>query len=55
MLMSAFRVLINNPVKESFYRKKKTINTLTAFFSSYKIDVKIFLKLIVNQYFKDTH
>ena len=56
MLMSVFRVLINNPVKESFYRKKKkTINTLTAFFSSYKIDVKIFLKLIGNQYFKGTH
>ena len=34
MLMSVFRVLVNNPVKENFYgkRKKKTINILTIFF-----------------------
>ena len=34
MLTSALRVLIKNPVKESFYgkKKKKTINILTAFF-----------------------
>ena len=29
--------------------KKKSINVLTAFFISYKSDVKIFLKWIVNQ------
>ena len=46
MLTSAFRVLVNNLVKESFYekRKKKTINVLTTFFISHKIDVKTFLK-----------
>ena len=32
MLTSAFRVLVKNLVKESFYRKKKTINVLTTFF-----------------------
>ena len=49
MLTSALRILVNNPVKESFYRKKKTINVLIAFFISQKINVKIFLKLIINQ------
>ena len=46
MLTSAFRVLVNNLVKESYYekRKKKTINVLTTFFISHKIDVKTFLK-----------
>ena len=46
MLMSVFRVLVKNPVKESFYgkRKKKTINVLTAFFISHKSDVKTFLR-----------
>ena len=40
------RVLVNNPIKESFYRKKKkkTINILTTFFISHKSDVKTFLK-----------
>ena len=45
MLMSAFSALIKNPVKESFYekrKKKKTINVLTTFFISHKNDVKIF-------------
>ena len=46
MLMSALRALVKNLVKESFYgkRKKKTINILTAFFTSHKSDVKTFLK-----------
>ena len=48
--------LIKNPVKESFYvkRKKKVINILTVFFISYKNDVKIFFNWILNQYPKDT-
>ena len=55
MLTSAFRVLVNNLVKENFYRKrKKAINALTAFFIPYKRDVKIFLKWIVNQCPKGT-
>ena len=47
MLTSVFRVLVNNPVKESFYgkRKKKAINNLTVFFFIFhKSDVKTFLK-----------
>ena len=48
MLMSILRALINNPVKESFYREKKKINALTAFFIPYKSDVKTFLKWIIN-------
>ena len=46
MLISALRALVKNPVKESFYgkRKKKTINVLTVFFISHKSDVKTFLK-----------
>ena len=43
--MDAFRVMINNLFKESFYgKRKKKINILTAFFISHKSDVKIFLK-----------
>ena len=43
--------LVKNLIKENFYgkRKKKTINVLTVFFISHKSDVKIFLKLILNQ------
>ena len=46
MLTSALRALVNNPIKESFYgkRKKKTINILTGFFIFHKSDVKNFLK-----------
>ena len=42
--MSALRVLVKKLIKESFYKeiKKKTINVLTAFFISYKSNVKIF-------------
>ena len=50
MLTSALRALIKNPVKESFYgKKKKTINILTVFFIFHKSDVKIFLKWILNK------
>ena len=42
-------VLIKNLIKESFYRKKKKINVLTAFFISHKNDVKTFLKYILKQ------
>ena len=48
MLTSALRILVNNPVKESFYEKKKTINILTAFFIFHKSNVKNFLKWIIN-------
>ena len=45
MLSDAFRTMINNPFKESFYRKrKKTINVLTAFSISHKSDIKTFIK-----------
>ena len=45
MLMNTLKVLVNNPFKESFYRKKKkTINILTVFFIFHKSDVKTFLK-----------
>ena len=36
-------------------KRKKEINILTVFFISYKNDVKIFLKLILNHRLKDTH
>ena len=55
MLTDALRVIVNNPFKESFYRKrKKAINILIIFFISHKNCVKTFLKLIVNYYPKDT-
>ena len=44
MLTSAFKALVNNPIKESFYGGKKTINILTAFSFFIESDVKIFLK-----------
>ena len=43
MLMSALRALVENPIKENFYgKRKKAINVLTAFFISHKSDVKTF-------------
>ena len=48
MLTSSLRALVKNPVKESFYGKRKK-NVLTAFFISHKSDVKTFLKWILNQ------
>ena len=53
MLTSVLRVLVNNLVKENLYGKKK-INILTTFFIFHKIDVKNFLKWIVNQCPKGT-
>ena len=45
MLMRALRVLVKNPIDESFYEKrKKTINMLTVFFIFHKSDAKTFLK-----------
>ena len=41
--MSVIRTLVKNPVKESFYgKKKKNINVLPAFFIFHKSDVKFF-------------
>ena len=57
MLTIALKILVKNPIKESFYRKskkKKTINVLIAFFISHKNDVKTFFNWILNQYPKDT-
>ena len=49
MLTNALRVLVNNLFKKKFIKKnKKTINVLTAYFTSYKSSVKTFLKWIVN-------
>ena len=51
--MDAFRVMVNNLFKESFYGKiKKVINILIAFFIFHKSGVKTFLKLIVNHCLK---
>ena len=52
MLTDALKVIVNNPFKENFYRKrkekkrkeKKTINILTVFFTFHKSRVKTFLK-----------
>ena len=42
--MSAFRILVKNPIKKSFYEKrKKTINVLTVFSFLIKIMLKLFL------------
>ena len=57
MLTDIFKEIVNNLFKEHFYgkKKKKTINVLTVFSITRKNGVKIFLKWIVNQYFKNTH
>ena len=49
MLTSALKTLVKNPVKESFYGKRKKNNVLTVFFIFHKSDVKTFLKWIVNK------
>ena len=53
-LTSALRSLVENPVKESFYGKKKkiAINILTVFFISHKSDIKTFFNWILNQCLK---
>ena len=55
MLTSALKALVKNPIKESFYRKKKSINVLAAFFIFYKSDFKTFFNWILNQYPKNIH
>ena len=43
ILTSVLRILINNPVKNFFYKKKKKkINILTIFFISIKVMSKLF-------------
>ena len=42
ILTSVLRILINNPVKKNFYKKKKKINILTIFFISIKVISKLF-------------
>ena len=54
MLTNALRILVNNPIKESFYEKKKKINVLTVLFISHESVVKNFLKWNVNQCLKGT-
>ena len=45
ILTNVFKILDKNPVKESFYEKrKKIINVLTVFFISHKSDIRTFLK-----------
>ena len=44
MLTSTFRTLVNNPFKESFYKKKKIINILITFFIFHKNGIKTSLK-----------
>ena len=54
--MNTLRALVNNQFKKSFFEEKKKINGLIVFFFIfYKNNVKIFLKLIINQYSKDTY
>ena len=55
MLTSALRVLVKNPIKKSFYgKRKKIINVLIAFFISHKSDIKTFFNWILNQCPKST-
>ena len=55
MLTSVLRTLVKDPVKESFYgKRKKKINVLSVFFISHKSDVKNFFNKILNQCPKDT-
>ena len=57
MLMSALGIMVKNPVKESFYRKrkkkkKKAINVLTAFFISHKSLVFPLKKITITYIYK---
>ena len=56
MLTSAFRTLVQNPIKKkaSMGKEKKKVNVLTVFFISHKNDVKTFFNQIVNQCPKGT-
>ena len=44
MLIDALKAIVNNPFKENFFGKKKTINVLIAFSIFHKNCVKTFLK-----------
>ena len=50
MLINILRIIVNNPFKKKFYKKKKVINVLTVISIFYKNDIKIFLKWIINHY-----
>ena len=52
MLINTLKIIVNNPFKKSFYkkRKKKVINVLTVFSIFYENGIKIFLKWIINHY-----
>ena len=56
MLTSVLRALVKNPIKESFYgkRKKKQLMFWQFFLISHKSDVKTFSKWILNQCPKGT-
>ena len=49
MLMSAFKTMVKNPVKESFLLKK-TINILIIFFIFHKSNIKILLKWLLKHF-----
>ena len=48
MLTDVLKIMVNNPFKESFNRKRKNNNFLTVFSISHKSSVKTFLKYILN-------
>ena len=56
MLTDVLKKMINNSFKENFVEKekKKQLMFWPFFFISHKNGIKIFLKLIVNYYSKDT-
>ena len=51
MLTNVFRAMINNPFKESFYKKrkkkKKAINVFDNFFYFQAIEVSLFLRKLL--------
>ena len=48
--MRVLKILVKNPVKKDFMKKWKiVINILTIFYIFHKIDIKIFLKWILNE------
>ena len=50
MLMSALKVLVNNPIKENFYEKRKKKVAIMWFFSlPPKFDMKLELYHVINQ------
>ena len=49
ILTSVLRILINNPVKKKFYKKRKKNNIFTIFF----IFIKVMSKLFKNRLFSN--